>query len=59
MPALQLYAFGVLIGLALSWDGNYADKDDILRLTPAAAADVMADWAAICTMWQKVGGSRL
>ncbi|GAB4816484.1 hypothetical protein N2152v2_003530 [Parachlorella kessleri] len=52
----ELYAFGVLIGLAMAWDGPYADKEDILRLTPAAAADVMADWAAICSMWLQVQG---
>lgn len=58
VPPVQLYLFGILIGLEMAWDLPYRNKSHMLRLSPAAAADVMADWAAVCGMWSKAGCRR-
>lgn len=52
---VQLWAFGVVIGLGMAWDQAYTGAHDQLRLLAAEAAEVLGDWAAICVAW-RVGG---
>lgn len=54
---LQLWIFGVLIALQLSWDGRYTCAADQLRLAPADAAEVLGAWAGLCRARQ-VRGAR-
>lgn len=51
-PRVQLWAFGVVIGLGMAWDQPYTGPQDQLRLLPGQAAEVLRDWAAVCRAWR-------